>query len=147
MNKRILFTAVSVFVLIEMLVVDFISMDWGLAIFKFFGGTFMAGIWLAVVKAVWGKLSNPFFSPELPKIPSATAAECALYYFLILYPFVGVFWGLKHLSEMDLLKCIMELNMPCCLVEGLVVIAIAKAIRRWRKTGDRRELLFPWPVK
>ena len=46
-----------------------------------------------------------------------------------------------------MLKTLADVTMAAAWIEGLVVIACVKAVRRWKKTGDKRELLFPWPVK
>lgn len=150
MNKRILFTAVSLFVLIEMLVTDCIVLGWGLLLFKFFGVTFMTGIWLAVVKAAVNKLKRPFFMPELQEISCKPGflTEYVLYYVLILYAVALVIYcALSLFRDGDLLKAFADVNMAGAWIEGLFAYACAKAVRRWKMTGDKRELLFPWPVK
>ena len=149
MNKRILFTAVSLFVLIEMLVVDCVTLGW-VVLFKFFAITFVVGIWLAVVKAAANKLKQPFFMPELQEISRGPGflTEYVLYCMLILYAVAFVACSAYCVIRGgDLLETVVGVNMAGTWIEGLFAFACAKAIRRWKKTGDKHELLFPWPVK
>ena len=150
MNKRILFTAVSLFVLMEMLVMDCVTLGWGLLLFKFFGITFMTGLWLAVVRAASNKLKRPFFMPELQKVSCRPGflTEFVLYCVLLLYGVALVaFSALCIYRKGDLFETFVGVNMMCSWIEGLFAYACAKALKRWKKTGDKRELLFPWPVK
>lgn len=149
MNKRILFTAVSLFVLIEMLVTDCIVMGW-VVLFKFFAITFVVGIWLAVVKAAANKLKQPFFMPELQEISRGPGflTELVLYYALLLYAIALIVCSaLCVYQDGNLLETFVDVNMSGTWIEGFIAFACAKAIRRWKKTGDKHELLFPWPVK
>ena len=150
MNKRILFTAVSLFALIEMLVVDSIVLGRGVDLFKFVAITILTGVWLAVSKGILNKLKQPFFMPELQKISWRPGffAEYVLYYVLIIYAVMLVLLSaLCIFRGGNLLETFVGVNIAASWIEGLVVIACVKAIRRWKKTGDKRELLFPWPVK
>ncbi|MBO6135138.1 MAG: hypothetical protein J6P30_00875 [Fibrobacter sp.] len=150
MNKRILFTAVSLFVVIEMLVADCVAFGWGVCLFTFLGMTFVTAIWIAVSKGIINKLKQPFFMPELQKISCRPGffTEYVLYYVLIIYAVMLVlFSALCIFRDGDLLKTLADVTMAAAWIEGLVVIACVKAVRRWKKTGDKRELLFPWPVK
>ena len=150
MNKRILFTAVSLFVLIEMLVVDSIVLGRGVNLFKFVAITILTGIWLAVSKGIINKLKQPFFMPELQKISWRPGfyTEYVLYYVLIIYAVMLVLLSALCISRGgNLLETFVGVNIAASWIEGLVVIACVKAIRRWKKTGDKHELLFPWPVK
>ena len=150
MNKRILFTAVSLFALIEMLVVDSIVLGRGVDLFKFVAITILTGIWLAVSKGIINKMKQPFFMPELQKISWRPGfyTEYVLYYVLIIYAVMLVLFSVLCIfRDGDLLKTLADVTMAAAWIEGLVVIACVKAVRRWKKTGDKRELLFPWPVK
>lgn len=150
MNKRILFTAVSLFALIELLVVDSIVLGRGVNLFKFVAITILTGIWLAVSKGIINKLKQPFFMPELQKISWRPGffTEYVLYYVLIIYAVMLVLHSVLCIfRDGDLLKTLADVTMAAAWIEGLVVIACVKAVRRWKKTGDKRELLFPWPVK
>ena len=150
MNKRILFTAVSLFALIEMLVVDSIVLGRGVDLFKFVAITILTGIWLAVSKGIINKLKQPFFMPELQKISWRPGfyTEYVLYYVLIIYAVMLVLLSaLCIFRGGNLLETFVGVNIAASWIEGLVVIACVKAIRRWKKTGDKREFLFPWPVK
>ena len=150
MNKRILFTAAGFFVVIEMLVTDCIAMGWGLLLFKFLAITFLTGIWLAVDKAVMNKLKEPFFMPELQKIACKPGffTEYVLYHALLLYAAaLVVCCAVSLFRDGDLCETFVGVNMAGAWIEGLFAYACAKALRRWKKTGDRHELLFPWPVK
>lgn len=150
MNKRILFTAVALFVVIEMLVVDSIVLGRGLDLFKFVAITILTGIWLAVSKGITNKLKQPFFMPELQKISWRPGfyTEYVLYYVLIIYAVMLVLLSaLCIFRDGDLLKTLADVTRAAAWIEGLVVIACVKAVRRWKKTGDKREFLFPWPVK
>jgi hypothetical protein len=150
MNKRILFTAVSLFALIEMLVVDSIVLGRGVDLFKFVAITILTGIWLAVSKGIINKLKQPFFMPELQKISCRPGfyTEYVLYYVLIIYAVMLVLLSaLCIFRGGNLLETFVGVNIAASWIEGLVVIACVKAIRRWKKTGDKHELLFPWPVK
>lgn len=150
MNKRILFTAVSLFALIEMLVVDSIVLGRGVDLFKFVAITILTGIWLAVSKGIINKLKQPFFMPELQKISCRPGffTEYVLYYVLIIYAVMLVLLSaLCIFRGGNLLETFVGVNIAASWIEGLVVIACVKAIRRWKKTGDKREFLFPWPVK
>ena len=150
MNKRIFFSAVSLFVMIEMLVTDCVSLGWGVLLFKLFAITFMTGLWLAVVKAVANKLKQPFFMPELQEISCKPGflTEYVLYYVLVLYAVAFVACSAYCvIRDGDLVETVAGVNMAGTWIEGLFAFACAKAIRRWEKTGDKHELLFPWPVK
>lgn len=150
MNKRILFTAVSLFALLELLVVDSIVLGRGVDLFKFVAITILTGIWLAVSKGIINKLKQPFFMPELQKISCRPGffTEYVLYYVLIIYAVMLVlFSALCIFRGGNLLETFVGVNIAASWIEGLVVIACVKAIRRWKKTGDKREFLFPWPVK
>jgi hypothetical protein len=150
MNKRILFTAVSAFVLVEMLVADCITLGWGLLLFKFFGVTFMTGIWLAVVKVAANKLKQSFFMPELQEISCKPGflTEYVLYYVLILYAVAFVACSVFCVvQDGNFHETVVGVNMAGTWIEGLFVYACAKAIKRWKTTGNKHELLFPWPVK
>ena len=150
MNKRILFTAVSLFALIELLVVDSIVLGRGVDLFKFVAITILTGIWLAVSKGIINKLKQPFFMPELQKISCRPGfyTEYVLYYVLIIYAVMLVLLSaLCIFRGGNLLETFVGVNIAASWIEGLVVIACVKAVRRWKKTGDKRELLFPWPVK
>ena len=150
MNKRILFTAVALFVVIEMLVADCIAFGWGICLFTFLGMTFVTAIWIAVSKGITNKLKQPFFMPELQKISWRPGfyTEYVLYYVLIIYAVMLVlFSALCIFRGGNLLETFVGVNIAASWIEGLVVIACVKAIRRWKKTGDKREFLFPWPVK
>lgn len=150
MNKRILFTAVSLFALIEMLVVDSIVLGRGVDLFKFVAITILTGIWIAVSKGITNKLKQPFFMPELQKISWRPGfyTEYVLYYVLIIYAVMLVLFSVLCIfRDGDLLKTLADVTMAAAWIEGLVVIACVKAVRRWKKTGDKCELLFPWPVK
>jgi hypothetical protein len=150
MNKRILFTAVSLFALIEMLVVDSIVLGRGVDLFKFVAITILTGIWLAVSKGIINKLKQPFFMPELQKISCRPGfyTEYVLYYVLIIYAVMLVLLSaLCIFRGGNLLETFVGVNIAASWIEGLVVIACVKAVRRWKKTGDKHELLFPWPVK
>ena len=150
MNKRILFTAAGLFVVIEMLVTDCIVLGWGLLLFKLFAVTSLTGIWLAVTKGVVNKLKQPFFMPELQKIACKPGffTEYVLYYALLFYAVALVIYcALSIFRDGDVLKAFVDVNMAGAWIEGLFAYACAKAVRRWKKTGDRREFLFPWPVK
>ena len=150
MNKRILFTAVSLFALIEMLVVDSIVLGRGVDLFKFVAITILTGIWLAVSKGIINKLKQPFFMPELQKISWRPGfyTEYVLYYVLIIYAVMLVLLSaLCIFRGGNLLETFVGVNIAASWIEGLVVIACVKAIRRWKKTGDKREFLFPWPVQ
>ncbi len=150
MNKRILFTAVSVFVLVELLVVDSIVLGRGVDLFKFVAITILTGIWLAVSKGIINKLKQPFFMPELQKISWRPGfyTEYVLYYVLIIYAVMLVLHSaLCIFRGGNLLETFVGVNIAASWIEGLGAIALVKAVRRWKKTGDKRELLFPWPVK
>ena len=150
MNKRILFTAVSVFVLVEMLVVDSIVLGRGVNLFKFVAITILTGIWLAVSKGIINKLKQPFFMPELQKISCRPGffTEYVLYYVLIIYAVALVLHSVLCIFRGgNLLEIFVGVNIAASWIEGLVAIALVKAVMRWKKTGDKREFLFPWPVK
>ena len=150
MNKRILFTAVSLFALIEMLVVDSIVLGRGVDLFKFVAITILTAIWIAVSKGITNKLKQPFFMPELQKISWRPGfyTEYVLYYVLIIYAVMLILHSVLCIfRDGDLLKTLADVTMAAAWIEGLVAIACVKAVRRWKKTGDKREFLFPWPVK
>ena len=150
MNKRILFTAVSLFALIEMLVADSIVLGRGVDLFKFVAITILTAIWIAVSKGITNKLKQPFFMPELQKISWRPGfyTEYVLYYVLIIYAVMLVLLSaLCFFRGGNLLETFVGVNIAASWIEGLVVIACVKAVRRWKKTGDKREFLFPWPVK
>ena len=150
MNKRIFFTAVSALVVIEVFVIDCITVGWGLLLFKLLGGTFMTGLWLAITKGIANKLKQPFFMPELQKIACRPGflTEYVLYYVLLLYAVALVAFCVSCVvRDGDMLKTFVDVNMAGTWIEGLFAYACAKAIKRWKKTGDKHELLFPWPVK
>lgn len=88
--------------------------------------------------------------PELQKISCRPGffTEYVLYYVLIIYAVMLVLHSVLCIfRDGDLLKTLADVTMAAAWIEGLVVIACVKAVRRWKKTGDKRELLFPWPVK
>ena len=150
MNKRILFTAVSLFALIEMLVADSIVLGRGVDLFKFVAITILTAIWIAVSKGIINKLKQPFFMPELQKISCRPGfyTEYVLYYVLIIYAVMLILHSVLCIfRDGDLLKTLADVTMAAAWIEGLVAIACVKAVRRWKKTGDKREFLFPWPVK
>lgn len=150
MNKRILFTSISLFVVIEMLVTDCIVLGWDSLLFKLFAMTSLTGLWLAITKGIVNKLKQPFFMPELQKIACRPGflTEYVLYYVLLLYAVALVIYcALSIFRDGDVLKTFVDVNMAGTWIEGLFAYACAKAIKRWKKTGDKHELLFPWPVK
>ena len=88
--------------------------------------------------------------PELQKISCRPGffTEYVLYYVLIIYAVMLVLLSaLCIFRGGNLLETFVGVNIAASWIEGLVVIACVKAIRRWKKTGDKREFLFPWPVK
>lgn len=150
MNKRILFTAVALFVVIEKLVADCVAFGWGGCLSTILGMTFVTAIWIAVIKGIINKLKQPFFMPELQKISWRPGffTEYVLYYVLVIYAVALVLHSVLCIfRDGDLLKTLVNVTRAAAWIEGLVVIALVKAVRRWKKTGDKRELLFPWPVK
>lgn len=134
-----------------MLVADSIVLGRGVNLFKFVAITILTGIWLAVSKGIINKLKQPFFMPELQKISWRPGffTEYVLYYVLVIYAVMLVLLSaLCIFRGGNLLETFVKnVNIAVSWIEGLVVIACVKAVRRWKKTGDKRELLFPWPVK
>lgn len=144
MKKSIAFTIITFLILAEMFVIDFLALDIQILyrpfLAKAVGATFICWLWFVISKFVYSKIRKH-------KV-SNTYEEKYLLLVLFLY-FITMPLGLceRIVCHSTIVSWLCNFNFPFSILVGITLVCGVKSIRRWKKSGEKSELLLKWPFK